>query len=229
MVSGAWPVRRRERSSRKTTSGTRRSGSSMPRCARAARAKVAASGRAEPRWRRRARPTSPPRSVVAPTVPIMARPGKAGSPGWRRSGSSQPTSWHTPWRRTSIRPWSPSVVAQVATAPGGGSAPRSRSAGRRTGSEGFDLLEGGRPVRLERQEVVAAARQDGRGDRAPGPGRVDRDQGAVEGEAPQEERDGGGLVRLAAHRPPPEHQPLAGRPDGDEVRRLAALAAVARA
>src|SRR3954454_13717850 len=113
-------------------------------------------------------------------MPIMARPGKATSPGERRSENSQATSWQTACRRTSIRPCPPPVVSEVSSEPGGGSAPRSRSAGRRTGSEGFDILEGGGAVRLQGQEVVAAPAQDGPGDGSLGADGVDGDQGSLE-------------------------------------------------
>jgi hypothetical protein len=96
---------------------------------------------------------------------------------------------------------------------------------RRVGEEGLHLPEGGGPVALERQEVVAAARQDGRGDGALRADRVDRDQGTRERQALQEPRDGGDLVRLAGDRLLPEHEALPSRPRGDQVQRRAALAA----
>src|SRR3954470_22491829 len=105
-------------------------------------------------------------------MPIMARPGKATSPGWRRSENSQATSWQTACRRIAIRPWSPSVASKVSTAPRGGSAQRAATSWR-----------GGRPLRLERQKIVAAAPQDDLGDRALRADGVDRHQGAFEGEA----------------------------------------------
>src|SRR3954470_11914253 len=95
---------------------------------------------------------------------------------------------------------------------------------RRVGEEGLDVLEGGRAVLLQRQQVVAAAAQDGRGDPGLGADGVDRHQGALERQPLQEQRDGGDLVRLATHRLLPEHQALAGRPGGDEVQGIAALA-----
>ena len=82
---------------------------------------------------------------------------------------------------------------------------------RRVGEEGLDVLEGGRAVLLQRQQVVAAAAQDGRGDPGLGADGVDRHQGALERQLLQKQRDGGDLVRLATHRLLPEHQALAGR------------------
>ena len=54
---------------------------------------------------------------------------------------------------------------------------------------------------------------------------VDGDQGTVQRQAFQQQRDGGDLVRLAAHRLLAEHQALTGGPSGDEMQRLAPLAA----
>src|SRR4051812_49625428 len=68
---------------------------------------------------------------------------------------------------------------------------------RRVGEEGFDIREGGRAVRLQGREIIAAPAQDGLGDRALGAGGVDRHQGAFQRQAFQERRDGGDLVRLA--------------------------------
>ena len=95
---------------------------------------------------------------------------------------------------------------------------------RRVGEEGLHVREHGRAVLLQRQEVVAAAPEDGRRDLHLGADRVDRHQGAFQRQPLQEERDGGDLVRLAGHRLLPEHQPLAARPGGDEVQGTAPLA-----
>src|SRR5215211_9042002 len=50
-----------------------------------------------------------------------------------------------------------------------------------------------------------------------------------EGKALEQQRDGGDLIRLGVGGFLPEHQALTGRPGGDEMQRLAALAAVVRA
>ena len=56
------------------------------------------------------------------------------------------------------------------------------------GVEGFDLLDHGRPVGLQRQEIVAAAGADGGRDRCLGTDGVDRHQGALQRQPFQQER-----------------------------------------
>ena len=62
------------------------------------------------------------------------------------------------------------------------------------------------------------------GDLGLGADGIDRDQGPLERQPLQEQRDGGDLVRLAAHRLLPEHQALAACPSRDQMQRLASLA-----
>jgi len=73
---------------------------------------------------------------------------------------------------------------------------------------------------------VTATRADGPGDLRLGAHRVDRDDGAVQVEFLQQQRDGGDLVGFLLARLLAQHQSLAGRPGGDQMQRLASLAAV---
>ena len=75
----------------------------------------------------------------------------------------------------------------------------------------------------ERQQVVAAARQDDLGDFVLGADGVDADQRALEREAFEQQRDGHDLVRLAGYRLLAQHQALAARPRGHQVQRFAPL------
>src|SRR3954454_15080803 len=212
MFAGPWPVRSRARSSRKTTSKTQCSRFSMPQGPyRAGEARRVERGGGE---------------VVAPFPLDLAaalglaldhaehgQTGKGALAGVAPAGE-QPGHVVADGVAADL---DPSVVAV------GGLEGVERTR-RRVGEERLDLPEGGGAVLLQRQEVVAAAAQDGRRDlglRADG---VDRDQGALESDALQQERDGGDLVRLTRYRLLPEHQPLAGGPGGDEVQGTAPLA-----
>lgn len=95
--------------------------------------------------------------------------------------------------------------------------------------EADDVGMGRRAVALEGQQVVAAPAHDGLGDSAPRSHGVDGDEGAPQFEAFEQERDGGDLVGFDVGGLLAEHEALAGRPGGDEMRRLAALAAGMRA
>src|SRR3954452_15357759 len=189
---------------------------STPQWARTARAKVGASRRADERWYRRARVVLPPRSTSASTMAMAAKPGKRGSPGKRRSVESQDTSWLTTWRRVSMRPWSPSVVACRSSSFEEAAKKRSISPCR------FGQL-------CHRDQVVRALSLDGVGDRGLAAHGVEGDEGSGEGQALEQQRDGGDLIRLGVGGFLPEHQALPGRPGGDKMQRLAALAAVVRA
>ena len=57
--------------------------------------------------------------------------------------------------------------------------------------EGFDLAEQQRPVGLQGEQVVAATLDDGLGDLGLCADRINGDQGAGQGQALQQQRDGG--------------------------------------
>jgi hypothetical protein len=101
--------------------------------------------------------------------------------------------------------------------------------GRRIGEETDDVGLERRPIALERQQIVAAAAHDGLGDGVLGSHGVDGDQRPGEVEPFKQQRDGGDLVGFDVRGLLAEHEALARRPGGDEVQRLAALAAVMRA
>ena len=91
--------------------------------------------------------------------------------------------------------------------------------------EGFDLAEQQRPVGLQGEQVVAATLDDGLGDLGLCADRIDGDQGTGQGQALQQQRDGGDLVRLVADRLLAQHQTLAAGPGGDQMQRLTPLGA----
>src|SRR3954463_10027090 len=139
MFAGPWPVRRRARSSRNTTSSTQCSRFSMPQWPRAARAKVQAGvelGGAE---------------IVAPLPLDLAVPlglaldhAEHGQPGEGDLARVAP-----------VREQPADLVADrvaagldpaVLASDGRASLDRAR---RRVGEEGLDILAGGRPVLLQ--------------------------------------------------------------------------------
>jgi hypothetical protein len=94
---------------------------------------------------------------------------------------------------------------------------------------GGDLLQQGRLIGLDRQEIVAAAGADrGRHRRIAGD-RVDRHQRPVEGERIEQVGDRGTLVFFLVHRLLCQHQALAGGPGRDQMQGAAAARAVLRA
>ena len=100
---------------------------------------------------------------------------------------------------------------------------------RRGLEEAFDLAVQGRPVVFHREQIVRALGLDGLGDLGLAAHGIDGDQGSGEGQALEQQRDGGNLIRLGVGGFLPQHQALTSRPGGDEMQRLAALAAVVRA
>src|SRR3546814_21025088 len=96
------------------------------------------------------------------------------------------------------------------------------------GEEGLDLGTQGRLVGLDRQQVVGAGIGDRGGDGGVAGDGVDRDERALEpsapvgsrcGEALQQRRYGGGLVRLGVDRPLSEDEAAGGGVGRDEVQR----------
>src|SRR3954463_13104808 len=124
---------------------------------------------------------------------MAARPGKLGAPGKRRSVESQATSWLTTWRRISMRPWSPSVVACRSSSFEGAAKKRSISPCR------FGQL-------CHRDQVVRALSLDGVGDLGLAAHGVEGDEGSGEGQALEQQRDGGDLIRLGLGGFLPEHE-----------------------
>ena len=79
---------------------------------------------------------------------------------------------------------------------------------------------------LDREQVVAAAVEDGLGDLGLRSRGVDGDERAGECEAFEQKRDGGDLVRLGLAGLLPQHEALAARPCRNHVQRPTVLAAV---
>src|SRR5215212_2056460 len=222
MFSGPYPVRKRARSSWKTTSMIQCSRFSTPQWARTARAKVGASRRADERWSRRARVVLPPRSTSASTMAMAARPGTRGLPGKRRSVERQATSEPGHVMADDV---APDLDAAMVTVGRGVPVEIVRGGGK----EAFDLAVQVRPVVFHRDQVVRALSLDGVGDLGLAAHGIKRDEGSGEGQALEQQRDGGDLIRLGVGGFLPEHPALTGRPGGDKMQRLAALAAVVRA
>ena len=82
-----------------------------------------------------------------------------------------------------------------------------------------------RPVVLEREQIVAAARHDGLGDLGLGSHGVDGDQRSLQFQALQKRGDGEDFVGLFLDRLLAQHQALTRGPGDDHVQRRAALGA----
>ena len=92
----------------------------------------------------------------------------------------------------------------------------------RIGEEGLDLAQHRRAVGLEREEVVAALREDHRGGARLGVDRVAGDQHAVERQALQHRPGGQDIVLPLGHRPLGDHYPRPAAEGGDDVQGRAA-------
>ena len=88
------------------------------------------------------------------------------------------------------------------------------------GEERLDIREQGRPVRLQSQEIIAAASHDGLGDFALRAHRIDRHQGAGQDQPFQQQRDRRDLVRLGINGLLAQHQALTAGPGRDEMKRF---------
>src|SRR6516164_3625334 len=97
------------------------------------------------------------------------------------------------------------------------------------GEEVFDVLEQNRPIGFEREQIVAAARNDRLSDVGLGSHGVDGDEGALEVEALQKRRNGADFVGFVGDRLLTQHQPLPRGPCADHVQRLPAPGARMRA
>ena len=91
------------------------------------------------------------------------------------------------------------------------------------GEEGGDISVEKRQIGLERQQIVADARDDLFRDVDLDSHGVDADERALEFELFEQERNGDNRLRLFVHGLLSEHETLAGGTGGDEMQRLAAL------
>lgn len=216
MFSGPWPVLRRARSSWKTTSSTQCRLFSTPQWSRTALAKVLASrgGR---------------REIVAPRHGRLAGGLDLGlDHGDGRRGGEAGLARRAP---VGAQPFD---VAADAVSAGLDAAMVADDSFEAVGVEGvaeveFGFLEQVSLVGFERQQVIGFAIMDGLGDLRRCAHSVDGDQGAFQGQALEQQRDGPDLVGFLRCRFLPQDKALAAGPGRDQMQRPAASGAVVAA
>ena len=107
--------------------------------------------------------------------------------------------------------------------------PFERQSRRRLVEQHRDLGERGWPVLLQRQQVVPAAIADRLGDPGLSAHRINGDQGSLQVQTFEQQRNGGDFVGLLFRRLLAKDDPLTGGPGGDHVQRLAPLPSVVAA